>query len=198
VSDAERFHGWARSRCLLRAVCVRTSPASVPIALAFALALLIVPLSASPSAGARLASPSRAGARSPEGHGAPTAVTARTVTFNIESNLHLIGRPGHVFNERGTFSGSQSGTIEIRFTSVTHTSGEATFAAYSSHGGSVSGHASTKGHVVGATVYFNGNLTVTGGTGQWAHASGRNLRFSGTVDRHTFNAKTHMQGSITV
>ncbi len=130
--------------------------------------------------------------------GAPSAVAAKTLAFNINSNLHLIGRPGHVLNEHGTFSGSQSGTIEIRFTSVTHSSGEATFAAYSSQGGSISGRATTKGHVVGATVYFTGSLTVTGGTGRWAHASGRGLAFSGVVNRHTFNATTHMQGRITV
>jgi hypothetical protein len=128
----------------------------------------------------------------------PVAVAAKTLAFDINSNLHLVGRPGHVLNEHGTFSGSQSGTIEIRFTSVSHTSGEATFAAYSSQGGSVSGRATTKGHVVGATVYFTGSMTVTGGTGRWAHASGRDLLFSGAVNRHTFSATTHTQGSIDV
>jgi hypothetical protein len=126
------------------------------------------------------------------------ATAARTLAFNINSNVHLAGRPGHVLNERGTFSGSQSGTIEIRFTSVSRRSGEATFAAYSSRGGSVSGRASTRGHVVGATVYFTGSMTITGGTGRWAHASGRGLGFSGAVDRHTFNATTHTQGAINV
>jgi hypothetical protein len=139
------------------------------------------------------------GCTKPRAHKARKATAAaRTMAFNINSNLRLIGRPGHVLNERGTFAGSQSGTIEIRFTSVTHTSGEATFAAYSSHGGSVSGRASTKGHVVGATVYFTGVMSITGGTGRWAHASGRGLRFSGVVDRHSFHATTHMQGTISV
>jgi hypothetical protein len=123
---------------------------------------------------------------------------ARTLAFNIDSNLRLIGRPGHVLNERGTFSGTQSGTIAIRFTSVTSTSGSATFAAYSSQGGSVSGRTTTKGHVVGAKVYFIGVMSITGGTGRWSHASGRGLRFSGVVDRHNFHATTHIQGTISV
>jgi hypothetical protein len=126
------------------------------------------------------------------------AAAARTLPFNIDSNLHLVGRPGHVLNEQGAFTGSQSGTIAIRFTSVTSTSGAATFAAYSSRGGSVSGTASTKGHVVGARVYFTGVLSVTGGTGRWSHASGRGLRFTGVVDRHNFHATTHIQGTIGV
>jgi hypothetical protein len=129
--------------------------------------------------------------------GGPVAVAAKTQVFNINSTLHLIGRPGHVLNEQGTFTGSQSGTIAIRFTSVTSTSGGATFVAYPS-GGSVSGVTSTKGHVVGAKVYFTGSMTVTGGTGRWAHASGRGLVFTGVVDRQNFHATTHMQGSISL
>jgi hypothetical protein len=127
-------------------------------------------------------------------HG-PSAKAARTLAFNVNSNLQLVGHPGHVLNERGTFSGSQSGTIAIRFTSVTSTSGGATFAAYSS-GGSISGQTTTRGHVVGAKVYFTGVMSVTGGSGRYAHAYGRGLKFSGVVDRRSFHATTHMQGSI--
>lgn len=135
----------------------------------------------------------------PAGAGAePTAVAAGTMAFNINSNLRLVGRPGHVLNEQGTFSGSQSGTIAIRFTSVTSTSGEATFTAYPKGGGWVSGRTTTKGRVVGAKVYFGGSMTITGGSGRWAHASGRGLGFSGVVDRRSFHATTHMQGSIHV
>jgi hypothetical protein len=130
--------------------------------------------------------------------GGPSAVAAGSLAFDVNSNLHLVGRPGHVLNEQGTFSGSQSGTIALRFTSVTSTSGEASFTAYSSKGGSVSGRTATKGRVVGATVYLSGSMTITGGTGRWAHASGRNIVFSGVVDRQNFHATTHMQGSIKI
>lgn len=129
--------------------------------------------------------------------GGARAVAAKTQSFNINSTLHLVGHPGHVLNEQGTFGGTQSGTIAIRFTSVSSTSGEATFTAYPS-GGSVSGRASTKGEVVGANVYFSGNMTVTGGTGRWAHASSRGLGFSGVVDRRSFRATTHMTGTISL
>ena len=128
----------------------------------------------------------------------PSATAAGSLASNVSSNLRLVGHPGHVLNERGTFSGSQSGTIEVRFTSVTSTSGEASFTAYSSRGGSVSGRTKTRGRVVGATVYFTGVMTITGGTGRWSHASGRNLQFSGSVDRRSFRATTRMQGSINV
>jgi hypothetical protein len=130
------------------------------------------------------------------GQAGPRAVAAGSLSFNVNSNLHLVGKPGHILNEQGTFSGSQSGTIAIRFTSVSSTSGEASFTAYSVKGGSVSGRTATRGHVVGATVYFTGVMTITGGTGRWSHASGHDLKFSGAVDRRSFHATTQMQGTI--
>jgi hypothetical protein len=129
---------------------------------------------------------------------APVAQAARTLRFNINASLHLVGSAGHVLNEKGSFTGTQSGTIAVRFTSGNVISGSATFAAYSSRGGSVSGRATIKGHVGVATVYFTGIVTITGGTGRWAHASGRNLRFTGTVDPHNFHASTHIEGTINV
>ncbi len=129
------------------------------------------------------------------GSGGPVARAAKTQSFDINSTLHLVGRAGHVFNEQGSFNGSQSGTIAIRFTSITSGSGEATFVAYP-HGGSVSGHTVTRGQVVGAHVYFSGSMTITGGSGSWAHASGRGLGFSGVIDRQNFHATTHMTGTI--
>lgn len=150
--------------------------------------MLLVPLAGALGAIASLAPSAPA-------HGGPSATAARTLTFNVNSNLRLVGKPGHVLNERGTFSGSQSGTIAIRFTSVTSTSGGATFAAYSS-AGSISGQTTTRGHVVASKVYFTGVMSVTGGSGRYAHALGRNLQFSGVVDRRNFHATTHMQGSI--
>jgi hypothetical protein len=129
---------------------------------------------------------------------APVTVAARTLTFNINASLHLVGLSGHVLNEKGSFTGTQSGTIAVRFTSVNVVSGSATFAAYSSRGGSVSGRATIRGHVGVATVHFTGIVTITGGTGRWAHASGRNLRFAGTVDPHNFRASAHIEGSINV
>lgn len=127
---------------------------------------------------------------------APVAQAAGKLSFNVTASLRLVGLAGHVLNEKGTFTGTQSGTIAIRFTSVNATSGSATFAAYSSQGGSVSGRATTTGHVVGSIVHFTGTVTVTGGSGRWSHATGRNLRFTGTVDRHTFHASTHIEGTI--
>ena len=130
-------------------------------------------------------------------HDAPVAQAARALAFNINASLHRVGPAGHVLNEKGSFSGTQSGTIAVRFTFVNAISGSATFVAYSSRGGSVSGRATIRGHI-GATVYFTGIVTITGGTGRWTHASGRNLRFSGTVDPNDFHAGAHIDGTINV
>jgi hypothetical protein len=130
--------------------------------------------------------------------GGPSARAAGRMSFNINADMRLVSRQGHVLNEKGTFSGSQSGTIALRFTMATSTSGSATFTAYSSRGGSVSGRTATHGRIVGARVYFTGSMTITGGTGRWSHASGRGLSFSGVVDRRSFHATSQMRGTINV
>lgn len=127
----------------------------------------------------------------------PVAGAAKTMSVNLTAKMHLIGRPGHVLNEQGTFTGTLGGSINVHFTAVTSTSGIGTFLAYPS-GGSIAGQTNTKGHVVGANIYFTGTMTITKGTGRWAHASGSGLQFSGVINRQNFHATGHMQGNIRV
>jgi hypothetical protein len=125
------------------------------------------------------------------------ATAARTMSLNLSAAMHLIGRPGHVLNEQGSFSGTLSGSIDIHFVSASSTTGAGTFVAYT-QGGSISGETRTSGHVVGASVYYTGTMSITKGTGRWAHAAGSGLRFSGVINRHNFHSTGHMQGSIRV
>jgi hypothetical protein len=127
--------------------------------------------------------------------GAPTAVVAGERSLNLTAHLRLIGRPGHKLTEQGRISGTFSGTATIHFTSITSTSGEATCVFYPPDG-SISGRVNTHSHVVGATAYFAGTLSITGGTGKWAHSSGAGLRFSGSLERHTFHAIAHVSGNV--
>ncbi len=117
------------------------------------------------------------------------------MSLNMNASLHLVGRPGRTFNEQGSVSGSLSGTVSSRFTAITATEGSGTFVVYLK-GGSFSGVATTHGRVVGATVYFSGKGKITGGSGTWAHASGANLRYSGTMDRQNLRVTEHLSGSI--
>ncbi len=124
---------------------------------------------------------------------------ARNISINEKATLRLVGRPGHILNERGTMSGTYGGSIETRLVTVTNTTGEATITVYT-HGGSLKAKATTRARAEkeeGAIGHFHGSASVIGGTGTWAHASG-NLTFNGTVDRQTFNATAEMRGTLHV
>lgn len=126
----------------------------------------------------------------------PLASAASTMSVRLSAHLRLIGRPGHVDNERGTFSGTFSGTIVVRFEAIGSTGGNSTFTMYPSKGGTIVGHSVTHGRVNGAIVNFTGTATITGGTGSWAHASAAGLRYEGALDRQNFHTTSVMSGSV--
>jgi hypothetical protein len=121
---------------------------------------------------------------------------ARTLSVQLTSRLHLIGRPGHVNNEQGAVSGTFSGSIAIRFVTTGSNGGTGTFTIYPTKGGSISGRSAAHGHVVGSIATFTGSATITGGTGSWAHASGTGLQFHGVVNRQNYHATAYIRGVV--
>lgn len=168
---------------LLSRYCGRRSPARALPAL---LAVIV--------GGAAIFAPAAAPARSP--HSSSTATTARAMSVDLVAALRLIGRPGHVSNERGTISGTFPGTVAVRFVAIGSSEGTSTFTIYPSSGGSISGQSTAHGRVEGATATFSGSATITGGTGRWAHASGSGLQYNGTLDRQNNHATSTMRGTI--
>jgi hypothetical protein len=169
----------------LKSAALRGSSRRWLVLLPVLLGLAAVPDMASPTSDA--ATPTR---------GMVEAVAARTLLLTLNSNLHLVGRPGRTLSEEGTFSGTLSGKVYSRYTAITSYTGTATAVMYPSSGGSISTRATTRGHVVGTDVDITGTSTATGGTGQWAHVSGSGLRFSGVVNRQNLRAASHLSGTI--
>jgi hypothetical protein len=62
------------------------------------------------------------------------------------------------------------------------------------HDGSIGGTAHTNYIVKNSTGYFGGTLTITRGTGAYRHASGKNVGFSGTIDRQSFSMSIKVHG----
>jgi hypothetical protein len=50
----------------------------------------------------------------------------------------------------------------------------------------------------GAFAYIGGELSITKGTGKFAHASGSNIGLSGKVNRETFSATAQVHGTVHV
>jgi hypothetical protein len=63
------------------------------------------------------------------------------------------------------------------------------------HSATIDGHGTANPHGAGLDEHFSGTLTVTGGTGRYAHAHGH-AGFSGTFNRRTYAITLHTSGSL--
>jgi hypothetical protein len=114
---------------------------------------------------------------------AAVAVAARTENLRESGNLRVTGHPNGVkLNEQGSASGTINGAIYIHLNLSSQTRVSAEVNIYPS-GGSLSGYGSASYRVEGANAVFSGTLSITRGTGKYAHARARGLRFSGSIKR---------------
>jgi hypothetical protein len=114
---------------------------------------------------------------------------AKVVSVNDTGHLHLIGRSGpgesrliEIGRATGTLPGTVRATLSFSGNIV-----PIQITVYL-HGGSISAQGTAKlGSEQREYVSFSGSLTITHGSGRYAHASGTG-RLYGTVDRHKNNA----------
>lgn len=124
------------------------------------------------------------------------ATAARVISLNESGHLRLTSRHGFTLNEKGSASGTIRGTIYIHLNIVSTNRVTAEVNIYP-NGGSLSGYARASYHVVGATAGFAGTMSVSRGTGSYAHAHGSGLSFSGTIQRSDDAVAVHLGGQMT-
>ena len=126
---------------------------------------------------------------------APSARAATTISLNESGQLRLISKQGFTLNERGTASGTIRGPISVRLTIVStdRVSAEVTI---SPSGGSISGHGTASYHKGEASASFSGTLSISHGSGSYAHAQGSGLSFSGTIARSNEAIAAHLSGRL--
>jgi hypothetical protein len=113
---------------------------------------------------------------------AVAANAARTLDVTDEAHLHLTGTSGEILEEEGSATGALPGKVRARFAVGSSITGSFTF--YPRGGGSISGHGSARLRSTGTYASFGGTMSVSHGTGRYAHAHGHG-GFYGTVNRHT-------------
>jgi hypothetical protein len=124
---------------------------------------------------------------------ATPARAARTFTLNENGNLHLTSKRGFTLNEHGSASGTVGGTIYVQLTIASTNRVTARVSIYPS-GGSISGYATADYHRGTTAASFSGTMSVTGGSGHYAHAHGSGLGFSGTIQRSNDAITVHVSG----
>jgi len=109
------------------------------------------------------------------------ARVARTVSVNDTGHLERIHASGNILVEAGKISGTLPGTATVRL-NVGPETVTASFTIKPHGGGSIVGAGSAKIGSPGRYTSFSGTLSVTGGTGRFAHAHGAGKLY-GVIER---------------
>jgi hypothetical protein len=125
-----------------------------------------------------------------------SAVLAKSLTVKETAQLYQVGRHGAQHEEQGQGAGTFPYPLTITFTAGFT---QATV-RFSVHGraGTMWGQGTPSYHVEGSTAYFNGSLSITHGTGKYAHASAAGLRLKGTLNRHNFALSISVNGNMSL
>ncbi len=131
------------------------------------------------------------GSSAPPAHaGSSPALTA----VNEWGRLQKQSSKGYTIDEKGIGWGTFNCSVVIEMT----LSGTLVTSRYTAYlqGGSITGTATA--HIYKATTeagYFSGTITLSGGTGSRAHASGT-ANFSGHINRTSYAMNTHITGKL--
>jgi hypothetical protein len=120
---------------------------------------------------------------------------ARTISLSETGHLRLTSHKGFTLNEQGTTGGTIDGTIYIHLHVVSTNRVTAEVNIYPP-GSSITGSASGSYRSSGALATFDGTMSVTHGSGAYAHANGSGLRFTGTIARANDAVTVHVSGSF--
>jgi hypothetical protein len=118
-----------------------------------------------------------------------------TVLF-IEENatLKLVRREGVTYWQEGTVEGTLAGTIAVK-TTIGGPGVISTFTV-TFREGTVRGRARARVRPDGSVVHYKGTASITGGTGTYAGARGRNLRYSGSGAPDGSTATARLTGKV--
>jgi hypothetical protein len=124
------------------------------------------------------------------------ASTGRALPINDKARMHLTGGSGNTLIEEGDATGTLPGKTKVNLTIVNTTTARSTFTVYP-RGGSIAGHGTVRLHPGKSGSYesFRGVLSVSHGTGNYAHTSGSGNIY-GVLNRSNDNAEVQVIGTL--
>ncbi len=125
------------------------------------------------------------------------AVASKVTYISEKSQLRLASAPGVTIKEQGSLTGTFKGTVVAYFTSYSISRGSLTLTGYVP-GGVVTVQGETHNRVSGSTGYSEGTVRIIHGTGKFAHASSKGLRFHAVVNRKNFYITAEVQGQMSL
>jgi len=126
----------------------------------------------------------------------PIAIAAREFTFNETAHLHLVSHYRGLLREEGSATGTYNCPIAISL-HTSYTTATIWFSMCRS-GGYFSGSGSASFYATGSLVHFKGSVSITHGTGRYAHASAAGLGIRGTFQRRNYALSVRVSGRMRV
>jgi len=126
---------------------------------------------------------------------APARTASRQLFFYENAHLHIASENGNSIAERGYAHGTFNAPVVCTFHISPGHAIKALYTIYPS-GGTVSGEATARYVIKNEMGYYGGYMTIKKGTGRFNGASGRNIGFSGTINRSNFDVVTKVHGWI--
>lgn len=125
----------------------------------------------------------------------PAASVARVLNVRDEGHLRFVRASGSLLLDEGRASGTFPGSLKVRFVY----NGEPTVTArftISGSGGSISGRGTGRfSSPVSRTPSFRGRMSITGGTGRYAHVHGGGEMF-GVFNRRSYGLTVQAIGKL--
>jgi hypothetical protein len=123
------------------------------------------------------------------------AQAARSTTVKDEGKLRFIRSSGSTLTDEGPATGTIPGKVRVLFTYNGNPTVGAQITIYG-HAGSIRAHGSAKlSSPTSPSPSFKGTLTITGGSGRYAHAYGGG-RLYGVFHRRSYGLVVQTEGTL--
>jgi hypothetical protein len=120
---------------------------------------------------------------------------AASVELRERGSLHRTSGSGLHLDEKGTATGTIRGTVYIHLRVGLRQTFMAEVNVYP-RAGSLSGTGSGHYRFIGGNARFSGTLSITRGTGRYAHARAHGLRFTGSIQRSNYAVTVALSGTL--
>lgn len=127
--------------------------------------------------------------------GLPATGSASEQAFTESSNLKVTKSLNQHVEGRGTSTGTLNGHLLIRFAIINFARTTNSFEG-SAPGGTISGTGTSNYYTEGNISHFNGYMSITSGTGKYAHDRATGLYEKGTMNRNAGTITLYITGKL--